>query len=76
MKRETLRLYAVTDQSWLGGNSLSTHMHTDAVGLHHCRLPINVDHESREHITLTMYQAIGVVVGIVGNTDGLTHLQG
>ena len=53
----------------------TTQVHTDGMGLHNSRLSIHINYQTRQIITLAMNQSIGIVVGIVGNTDGLTHLQ-
>ena len=57
------------------GYLLATQVHTDGMGLHDSRLTINIDNQSRQVVTLAMYQTIRVVIGIVGNTNGLTHFQ-
>ena len=55
---------------------LLTHqVHTDGMGLHHRRLSIDINDQARKVIALTMYQTIGVILWVIGNTDGETHLQ-
>ena len=64
------------DLDQLGGNGLAAKMHADAVGLHDGSMAIDIDDESWQQVALTMNEAVGVVVGIVGNTDGSAHLIG
>ena len=58
------------------GYLLATQVHTDGMGLHDSRLTIHVDYQARQVVALTMHQAVGVVIRVIGNTNGLTHLQG
>ena len=51
-------------------------MHTDGMGLHDGSMAINVDDQPRQVVTFAMNEPVGIVVGIVGNTNGLTHLKG
>ena len=57
-------------------NLLTTEVHADAMGLHDGGFTIDIDNESWQVITLTMNQTIGVIIGVIGNADGLAHLQG
>ena len=58
------------------GNGHSRYMHTHAMCLHHSRLTIAIDHQSRQVVTLTVHQSIGIVGGIVSDADTLPHLEG
>ena len=51
-------------------------MDAHAVGLHHGRLAIAVDDQSRQVVAFAVYKPVGVVLRIVGYSDGDTHLQG
>ena len=44
-----------------------------AVSLHHGSVAIDVDHESRNVVAFTMYEAVGVVVRVVDNAYRLSH---
>ena len=52
-----------------------TDVHTYAMRLHHSRLAVAVDHQSRQVVALTMYQAVGVVLRIVGDADADAHVE-
>ena len=54
----------------------SVDVHTHAMRLHHGSLSVAVDNQSRQVITLTMHQSIGIIGSIVGNTHSDTHLEG
>ena len=56
----------------LAGNGLAAEVHADAMGLHDSRLAIDIDDQSGQHIALAMHKAIGVVTGIIGQSDGLS----
>ena len=51
-------------------------MHADAMGLHDSGLAIDVDDKPRQEVAFTVDQTVGVVLRIVGNTDGLAHPKG
>ena len=57
------------------GNLLAANVNTHAMGLHDGRLAITVDDQSGEVVTLTVYKSVGVILGIVGNSDGNAHLE-
>ncbi len=56
-------------------NFIAADVHTHAMCLNDGRFAIAVDNETRQVIALTVNEAVGVVEGIVGNTDGLAHFQ-
>lgn len=43
--------------------------------LHHRCLTIDIDDQTGKMVALPMHQTVGVVLRIVGNTDGKAHLQ-
>ena len=55
---------------------MAVQVHADAVRLHHCRLTVDVDYQSRQQVALAVYQPVGVVLRTVGNADSLPHAQG
>ena len=54
---------------------MTGHVHTNAVGLHHGSLVVNVDDESGQQVALAMNQAEGIGVGAVGKADVQTHVE-
>ena len=58
------------------GYLLAHQMHTNAMGLHDGCLAIDIDNQSRQVVALAVHQAVGVVLRVVGNADGTTHLKG
>ena len=57
------------------GNAHTGEMHANAMGLHDCRLSIDIDHQSGQVVALAMNQSVGGIVGIVGQTNGDAHVQ-
>ena len=55
---------------------MAVDMHAHAMRLHDGRLAIDVDDQSGQVVTLTMYQTIGVSLTGIGQSDGLTNGQG
>ena len=55
---------------------LATQVHTNRVSLHHGRLTVHVDNQAWQVVALTMHQSVSIVVGVVSDANGLTHLQG
>ena len=53
----------------------TTQVHSNTMSLHDSRLSIHVDNQTRQVITLTMYQSVGVILRIIGNAYSLTHLE-
>ena len=50
-------------------------MHTHAVCLHDGRLAVAVDDQSGQVVAFSVYESVGVVVGIVGNADADAHVE-
>ena len=56
-------------------NLVAVYVHAYAVCLHHSRLAVAVNNESRQVVALSVYQSVGVVFRVVGNADGKSHAQ-
>ena len=54
----------------------SVDVHTHAMRLHHGSLSVAVDNQSRQIITLTMHQSIGIIGCVVGDAHSDTHPEG
>ena len=59
----------------LSGNSLTTEVHTYAMGLHDGSLSVDVNNQSGQKVTLTMHQTVSIVVWTVGQSDGLAYTE-
>ena len=51
----------------------TTEVHADAMSLHDGSLTVNIDDKPRQMVALAVNETIGVVLRIIGDTDGLTH---
>jgi hypothetical protein len=51
-------------------------VHADTVSLHDGSLAIDIYDEPWQQIALAMHKAVGIVLRVVGDTDGDTHPEG
>ena len=57
------------------GDDVPVEVHANGVCLHHSSVAIDVNHQSRQVVALTMHETIGVVV-LTRHTDAVSHILG
>ena len=55
---------------------MARNMHTNAMGLHHGCLVVDIDNQSWEQVAFAMNQSEGIGIGAVGQANVLTHIEG
>ena len=60
----------------LRGYTVTFNMYAHAMRLHYGSLAIDIDDKSRHVVALAVYEAVCVVVRVIHDADGATHVEG